>query len=570
MVKKLLLLTLFFSTLFSSDRDKVYQNSSEIEIEIIQNRSFKVTRKDGAVLRKPSFDEKFFIDRSNNQLKINYNITKKIGGVDINYSIYNPTSKPQSICDFTVDGLTFTNSQKSRSLNILNTLNFQYMHKRSFNESLFSENGYFNINGVDLVYPIVYSPVIVSHDGSYSVGSSLNFSYIKELLEPHLRIYRLQNGTFRHAYERIKNRKLLPGKSLNLTLSIRFASPKNWIYTLYPYKNFFNTIYGEQRDIVQKNLNPISGILLSYSTASQEYYSDCKNQELNCDDNNKNILKYNLFGYNSYIRPDLYGLDGPNPNFNNRRFISEYIQKLKLSGYKRTMIWAVSGQYWRCPKNKIQKSALGLYGCSTNYPPQFISSPSLKVQNSLDTFKKFKEANISLGLWWGRAGQVPYPIRWNPDTINPLNPLNRSHRNFMLDELKLAYLNGANEIGLDAFVNMEAKNQLAWLRLLKKITKKEIKFWSEGSVSDFLHTQTSAFLQPKNEYFSYPYTEITNRAKLMDYLNPNAEVIVYFPNKVDNISYIQNLINWGYTPLILAHPNIFEKPLVDIKSIKVQ
>jgi len=94
---KLLLLSLFISSLFASDTDKLYQNGKDIKVEIFKNKSFKVTREDGTILRLPTTYEQFYSDKSNNKLEIDYKIIEKIGGVDIEYSIKNPTSNPQNI-----------------------------------------------------------------------------------------------------------------------------------------------------------------------------------------------------------------------------------------------------------------------------------------------------------------------------------------------------------------------------------------------------------------------------------------------------------------------------------------
>lgn len=565
---RVLIFFLLISSVFGSDIDKLYQNNKDIKIEIFKNRSFKITRNDGLVLRTPNEYEQYFIDKSKGALKIEYKIIEKMGGVDIVYTLHNPTLKPQNIPDFTVDGLTFAQAQRDNAIQILNTLNFQYMHKRKFGEHEFLKYRYFDVNGENHVYPEVYSPVIVAHDRSYSVGSSLNFSYQKDQLEPHMRVYQLHNGLWRYSYSGIDNRKLVPKETLKLTLNLRFSKPQNWLYTLHPYKKHFNTLYGAQKNIVPKDLRPISGIILSYGSAAYENYLECQIKEKDCDSEIKNISKYNLYGYNYYIRPDLYGLDGPNGDHQNQRFVTTYINKLQKSGFKRSMIWTPSGQYWRCPKEKIANID-GYIECTTNYPPQFMSAPSSKVKNSITAFKKFQDSGISLGLWWGRAGQLPHPLTWNPKDVHPFDIKNPMHSNFFKHELNLAKAIGVDEIGLDAYANMEPKSQLPWLRKMKKIAP-NIKFYNEGSVCDFLHTQTSAFIQPQNHWVSHGKGPIKGPALLMEYLNPNAEVIVYFPEFTPSLNRIQQLINWGYTPLILANPNIFGTTLINIKGLKIK
>lgn len=550
-----LLMLVFLTALLSDDLQKVYQNSKDINIQIFNNKTFKVIRDDGLVLRDKTNHEKFFVDRSNGKVKIDYQIIKKAGGVDIRYKVLNPTNQPQAIPDFVVDGLLFNSS---RSLNILNTLNFQYMHKRPFSEKGFLKNHYFDINQADYAYPQVYSPVIVVDDGLFTAGSSLKFSYQKDQIEPHMRVYQLQNHSWRYSYCSIDNRLLSPNEKLEVTLTLRFAESRNWLYTLYPYKEHFELLYGKDKNIIQKDLNPISGILLSYGSAAYENYIECLKKEKNCD-TKENILKYNLYGYNYYIRPDLHGLDP---------FVTAYIEKLKKSGYKRVMIWAVSGQYWRCPKSKI-KSLDGYLECTTNYPPQFMSSPLKKVRETLVSLKKFEDNNISLGIWWGRSGQVPQPFTWNPNNVKSFDISNNLHKKFYDKELQLALYSGVKEIGLDAFSNMKIESQLRWLKYIRK-KYPSIKLFNEGSVCDFLHTQTSAFLQPQNRSFSSRINQLEDKAYLMEYLNPNAEIILYYPHKLPDLKELQQVTDWGYTPLILANPDIFDKSLIDVKSLKIK
>jgi hypothetical protein len=547
-----LLILAFFSSLYSNDAQKIYQNSKDIEIKIFKNRTFKVTRKDGLILRDISDKEQFYIDRSSGQVKVDYQIIKRAGGIDIKYKITNPTNLPQAIPDFVVDGLLFNSS---KSLNILNTRYFQYMHKRLFSEETFLNRDYFDVNGADYAYPKVYSPVIVVSDNSYSAGSSLIFNYQKDQIEPHMRVYKLKNRSWRYSYCEIDNRKLKPFEKLEVTLTLRFSNSKNWLYTLYPYKEHFDSLYGSDKNIIQKNLNPISGILLSYGSAAYENYLKCQEKEKNCDSASENILKYNLYGYNYYIRPDLYGLDP---------FVTAYAEKLKKSGYKRAMIWAVSGQYWRCPKSKIE-NVDGFLECSTNYPPQFISAESKNVRDTLKSLKKISDNNISLGLWWGRSGEVPQPFSWNPNKVAPFDIRDNLYKSFFEKELKEALSVGVDELGLDAFANMKIESQLPWLRYIRS-RYPNIKLYHEGSVCDFLHTQTSAFLQPQNPNIR----QIEDRAYLMEYLNPNGEIIVYYPHKTPDLKQLQRVIDWGYTPLILADPDIFGKPLKDIKSLKIK
>jgi len=370
------------------------------------------------------------------------------------------------------------------------------------------------------------------------------------------------SGRWGHVYVPDSRSQQVPaGESWQVTLSLRFAAPHAWLYTLAPYKAHFEDQFGDQRDIVPRDPRPISGIILSYGTVAHENYQNCA-QDGGCADpvDEQTMIANNLRGYNYYIRLDQYGLDGLQPG--DPQFVTTYIQRLQDGGYHRNMLWVIGGQFWKCPSNQDTG-----YNCLTNIPHQFMSDLPDNVENTLSALDKFEQNGIDLGFWWGRAGQVPVPWQWNPDYMTPLDVNNPNHVNPTDHELDLAVQRGADAIGLDAYANIPPASQLPWLAHLKSEAP-NVDFWTEGSTMDYLHIKASTFLQPENQWTAGDLADklIAQPDLLAAYLNPNAEVIAYIGHDYDP-SYIQNLMQWGYTPLIVADPNIYDKPLLDVTGL---
>ncbi|HHQ48745.1 MAG TPA: hypothetical protein ENK19_07665, partial [Acidobacteria bacterium] len=154
-----------------SDAQFIYRNGRDIDVQVSGGSfpTFSVTRSDGTVLREPFDGERFFADHSGGALQISYGIEERPGGVDIEYTIANPTGTPQPPPDLLVEGLAYAARTESDSLYILNTSTHQYLHRRFLDEPTFLDGsgnfqgwGYFDINGLEeFPYPRSYSPVIV-------------------------------------------------------------------------------------------------------------------------------------------------------------------------------------------------------------------------------------------------------------------------------------------------------------------------------------------------------------------------------------------------------------------------
>ncbi len=557
----LLFLLFLLSPLFGAfDKSRfLYQNGSDLKIELSnQHRSFEAIRKDGRKLRRKLVHERFFIDKSDGALQIGYRIERKVGGVDIHYTLYNPTSKPQPFPDLQIEGLAYR--PQNASLSILNTLTFAWFHERTKEEASFVREGYWDVNGGDLPYPQVYAPVIVAADSDFAAGSALLIDYPKMRISPHMRIYEGKNRTFTHRFCDIENRKLQPGEKLLLTLTLRFGSPRYAIATLSPYKRFFQSRFHPRSPQHPPKVTPISGILLSFEGSAYENYRTCL-RENTCNSKNPldpdTIRTYNLLGYNHFIRLDKVG--------QMRRFVSHYIRKLRRYGYREAMLWAISGEYFDCTE-KYRRNEEGTTYCASNYPPQFMSNPLPEFSKRLKILKAFREKGIRLGVWWGRSGESPRPYRWNPQNLVPLDPTDPEAVAFAMKEFRLALKSGAEVFGLDAFGHMAPSHQRRWLRRIKS-EKEGIELWIEGDSPDYLHTEAALFLQPQNRWLAFGKGPISQPPLLMRYLNPAGKIILYYPSGNIDRAKVAKLMKMGYTPLILSDPDLFENGLIDVEGL---
>ena len=569
----------------ASDSNLLYRNGREITVTVETGSggvpTFTATRSDGTVLREPFGGERFVGDRSGGALDCTWTIDERSGGVDVAWTIFNPSGSEQPLPELRIEGLRYAAHEVTDSLEILSTATHQYLHRRSLGEDGFLDGngqfqgyGTFEVNGlVAMPYPRIYAPVIVAGDGEFTAGSALLVHGTEDGLRPEMFVELLPDGHWCHVYDLGRRGATIPaGATVTVTASLRFAAPRNWLVTLFPYRAWFDGLYGGQAAVVPRDTRPVSGVSLSYDTVAWEQYQACLADGAcpsdGSDPDTDTVVAWNLRGSNWYLRTDRYGLDGPNPDHGGRGFVSTWIQRLQEAGFERAMMWTFSGQFWRCPDDQVIPGAHP--SCGTNFPHQFMSDLLPAMQGSLDALGAFADAGIELGFWWGRAGQVPQPMAWNPDAVVPLDPANPDHVAFADNELSLAVARGAVMLGLDAFPNMARADQLGWLAHLAERAP-GIELWSEGSVTDWLHTRSAIFLQPENPWSAGPWagTPIEEPALLPAYLNPGAEIAVYLGAGDDPAfaERVGRLMRNGYTPVIAAHPNVFDVPLTPVGGL---
>ncbi|NPA81869.1 MAG: hypothetical protein GXO31_04615 [Epsilonproteobacteria bacterium] len=453
-----------------------------------------------------------------------YKIDKKENGYDITYLFKNNLRSPQKIPDIKIG---YINLSPKKYIYVLNTANFLNLTKRKPKPKILINES------KELYYPISYSPVIVAADDKKAVAAAVLTNFPKDRWALGGEIHKTKKG-YIFVFTNENKKILKPNEEFKTVISVREANKKDWLSALKPYKEYFNSTF--TKNPPKKDLQTILGIDLSYIGAAGEIGNER--------------------GYNSHTRLDLYGLNGKNPKYH-KTFLKGLIDYCLKNKIKRVMLWAISGEYFKNCKRK--------HCFDTNYPPQFMSNLPPKIKKSIDLLKTLNKYGISYGFWWGRSGEVPIknakilqPNQWNPQKVIPLNPLEKNHLKFALREIDLAVKRGAKEIGLDAYARISPSFQIKWLKFLKE-RYPNVKFWVEGVMSDYLHTQASLFLQPKNGFFNPSLSPVTSPPLLASYLNPDSEIILYLKYEPDK-KYIQKTLQLGFSPLITPYEsNIFRQ-----------
>ncbi len=532
------------------DRYYLYSNTSEINVTIFTkpdgNESFTVTTLGGTVLRNydPSDDAFYAVPGGQKKPEVEYDIVQVCGGVDIIYTITNTNNIPSNIPgSFRIAGLAQDFSQQAKLLyaNDYGNMISMYNNDGSLN------NSYLGLSKqIDQIkYPGVYSPAIVTQGTTFSAGSALEYPYLIYQHSVVMNLDRSVDGTWVYKYdafidEKTKNgTKLSPNEQRVYTVSLRFGRPDGdyWIFTMSPYKEYFNSLYSPYKDIPPRDLTPIRSIQLADHVSSS-----CKSD---------GILLGRFYcdvGKNGHTIVDLLQTGwGP--------FVDEFVSNAIDRGFKRTMIWTPSGVYDHP---------------SFNFPPQFMDFLPI-LQQTDGFFSLFAEQDLELGFWWGRSLSIPYNSdgsilteeEWLATTLISADLLNESHVAYLERELDLALGRGANIIGLDAFTGGYQKYY--WLDYMKQYAQdhygREIYFVGEASQADLIHSKAGNYYSPcKHVFWDGPDL-------LSYYLNPEAEIWLQFGanfkdengNEIficpedyqsGTLEEIQKHIKWGYTRML--------------------
>ena len=493
--------------------DETYLYDSEIELITFNKsngkQSFYIKNANtGEYLRKNFSNEVYFLD-STRLLNVSYKINEACGGVDIIYEVKNPTANSVELPTFIVDGLI----QDISNLKYLNTKD-----SGNLEELVIGNNGI----AIDKKYPWLYSPVVLVQDGENTIASSFIYPYPDYKNEVNIALRRTdsgeQAGTISHVYDasplNTDDSFIEAGVSWNYNISLRFTSSdsENWIYSLYPYKKFFQSFYG------------------SYSGRNKDTRPIFKVDITNRD---HEINATNPRGYNSEL--NLYR-DGWGP------FVDQQIAFLTAKGYDRFVLWAPSGKY----------PPLG----ASNYPSQFMDFLPFLEETDYE-FEKFEQNGIELGYWWGRADQYPNEIipYWDNENYPSYNIAgdyeNEEFREFALGQLGKAVNREAKLIGLDNFVKMPVWQRYYWIDELKAAAP-EVFFVGEDSQPDFIHSKIG------NWYYPGRWGRNTQPGpdRLSEYLgNENSEIWVQLRDEIPDLDTINQLREWGFTPVV-QHPEI--------------
>ena len=485
------------------DRQYLYE---DIQISVFggpAGPTFTAARSDGLVLRQNYANEAFVADNSNGALAISYEIIEQCAGVDIVYTVGNPSGVPHPIPNFELHGIRQAITGDVFALNPAQSGTVEPLDltmSTSFNWP----------------YARVYSPVLVTHDGEFAVGTSLIFPQDEYHHSVRLRLEKVvagsQSETWRHRYKYEPSdveAVVPPGETRTYTMSVRFGPPRYWLLTLYPYRDFFQGHYGAYSDERVADRRPIMGSNVS----NHGDYDPLTNPR----------------GYNVSLG---IHTDGWGP------YVASTLELLQQHGVQRLHLWAPSGTYHNPD------------GCP-NFPPQFMDFlPHLEATDFF--FDLFALNGYELGFWWGRSVEIPYGFDedgWDPEGCEDVEYFTDADISFMTGQLVQALDRGAQVIGLDAFPTMSAWKRSLWVDYLKAMAA-GVLFIHEPAGPDFLHAKIGNYYAPHGwGRPTQPGPDLLSR-----YLgNGDSEIWVRF--KSDTHTYtqqdLQDHIRWGFTPITL-------------------
>ncbi len=495
-------------------------------------QDFNVTRQnlDGTqtVLRKNGGVA--FFDIGNSKAEVTYEVKPAAicggSGVDIVYTIKNPKDYDVSMPTFLqVQGINQTVDKNKDGWYIYpSDFGGLILMKKNETTGEFKSAYLGRGNGEQdhIIYPAsVYSPVIVTRDDNFAVGSSLMYPYFDYKHETMMTLIKNESDTWTHRYSGFNLfngdvAKLAPGKSRKYTISLRFTRHDSdyFLFTLKPYKNYFNSLYDAGRTAPPKDLRPI----MSTAQSSEEYnYTNPGNPTI--------LRKYNWIYLDPNGKYDIL----------NKGFIilfDELVEKANTNNFQRIMLRRTSGLY---------------NNPGFNFPPQFMDFIPGPLADP-KPFKNFSKAGIDLLILWGRSMEIPYSgleeerhilteTEWSPTELVPAEHDNLEHLNFLKNQLRKAVCDrGASGIVLDHFVDMPPEDRYKWVEDMKDYARElkdqkgiecgtpDLLLIGEGAQPDFLHSRIGNFYYPCKHVF------LTGPDLLSYYINPGSEIQVAYGN----------------------------------------
>ncbi|MCA9277620.1 MAG: hypothetical protein H6815_02390 [Phycisphaeraceae bacterium] len=391
------------------------------------------------------------------------------------------------------------------------------------------------------LYPdSLYSPVAVLRDANKAAGVSLQYPVlaykhsVRVMVLPS-KVQGSQRWSVYFEFLNVGNEHptlalgttplLQPGDTHTYTVSVRFDNnPDEWIRTLVPYRDYFHSLYGDVK--YDRNTSSIRG----YFMATQE-----------------NLSPTNPYGYAfPNRRPDTNGW-------------APTMQHIKgVSGWDSTLIWQATGYY----RTNLAANMPSLFASP------FLDRPAIAGALSPSTgFPSLVSSGRSFGLWWGHSAE--YADRWDPSSLEDLNPSNPVHRAAAFREMDIAVAAGASVIGLDAFIarHMPVWTQMEWLNQLQT-RYPDIRFITEPTSCDIIHTVCPSWvLITTNSPNPLPQSEwhrVTSPHVLADFFLPGHETVGSYSfqqlklnqNRGPTESEVNATAQWlgslGYVPLVFT------------------
>lgn len=367
------------------------------------------------------------------QCEVSLVSTPTDSGVDVAYTIFNPTMESQAMPTLQIGGIDLGDR-------------IEFLDHRTGCEWMpLDASGGQAAWSPTAPYPqSLYSPVIIARNERVAVGLSLEYPLLQYTHQIRTYIGRGSgvNGSTWTAKFYLDG-ELAPSESRDYVVNIRYTNHDDWIHTIAPYKEAFSR-HGSVR--YHQDLRPVWGIGVSDTLL---------------------ITRDNPRGFRG-TRADLNGWEA------DADYILNYVEP---AGYKRVMVWAPAGMYDRYIQN--------------NYPPQFMVNWTGPMLDSASQWTRFRDAGISLMFWWGRSGQ--YADKWNDDMLDQFNPADPTQGRMMLDQWRIAIQRGASGVGLDAFTQMNGWQTIPWIAALREL-KPDATIVAEPASFDLLNLHVPTVL----------------------------------------------------------------------------
>lgn len=353
-------------------------------------------------------------------------------------------------------------------------------------------------------YPLgLYSPIHVMHGDEWVIGVSLQYPIVEykhdvtiSMVSPGGQkaigpggqgwavIYKMNNhGNEGEHIAMVHPASLAPGKTHRYTVSVRVTRKHDdWMRTLVPYRDYFNTRYGGVR--YERDARAVLGFM----TADEEF-----------------IEPENPEGWTApnELRPDVFG------------WLPRIDWIIQRESWDRVMLWMPGGMY------QYERES----------PFDFVLTwlTNANLLSAIDPeygLHQIEKQDRRLGLWWSQS------INYSESVGNLVgfDIRNRDHVEAALDELDLAIASGATMIGLDTFDHMKAPmwDMYLWIQILQA-RYPHVTFVIEPLTMDFMHTLVPSHFTGHDDRHGLPDNiediwMFHSPHYIADFLNPGHEI----------------------------------------------
>ncbi|TVQ32392.1 MAG: hypothetical protein EA376_05855 [Phycisphaeraceae bacterium] len=397
-----------------------------------------------------------------------------------------------------------------------------------------------------------YSPVFVMRNDDIAVGVSLQYPMLEYKHQVRTEMwspgggssvgeggrgwavqFRFDNFGNENPGSRIRDESFLaPGERRTYVVSVRVTrNPEEWVRTLLPYRDYFRSLYGGVR--YSRDPRPVLGV-----TVAGAWRASADN-------------KFGFAGPNRF-RPDLHGW---------KPWVDNIFNEIQ-NGPERLMLWAPSGVYHENREN--------------NFPFQFTSnwmtsaSEGAMLRNAPQQLRRFSQAGVELGLWWGRSSE--YMDQWDTPHAERIEMDNSEHMDAVLRELDLAVQAGATVIGLDAVFKSALWEVYERIEMMQE-RHPHVRFVTEGRSADLFHTLAPTwfdlYVTARFDVDPADARQLTTPFYLADFLLPGHETWVGVmhtrlenalgrePTNQELVNDVENMLDMGYVP-VLWRRSIFD------------